>query len=216
MQEQLATISAEEREETRKKLLLELDGVADRKWVRPFLAAYEQTGIIGLAADAARITRRSVDLLRQKNRSFDMLVHLAKEKATDILEGVARSRAIHGTRQVVLHHGKPVKDPNDPTGQKFLYETKTSDALMIFLLKKQRYPDQVNHTHAGPGGGPIPVQHTVKMDEMIRKVQGQLQSAPPPLDLPEGPVIEAETDDTKIITGETDDELIDSVQGEEE
>lgn len=212
-----AIISPEERDELRKQLLAQLEGVTYKGWIKPFLKAYAETGIIGLAAKAARIERRTVEKLREKNAVFFKLMEMSKEDATDLLEGVARNRAINGNRELVLHHGKPVKDPRDSTGQAYLYKTKVSDNLLVFLLKKYRYPDQVNHTHTGPGGGPIQVKHALKDDALTKKLQQQIAVTPQrALALPPGPVLEAETDDAKIVSGEDEPEELKEIVGDDE
>lgn len=210
-------VPPEEREELKKQLLQQLEGITYKGWIKPFISAYEETGIIGVACKSARIDRRTVEQLRERNAAFAKLMFIAKENSIDMLEAVAKTRAIHGTQKLVLHHGKPVRDPRDPTGQKFLYESKSSDALMIFLLKKYRYPDQVTHT--GPDGGPIQVQHSLKQTEVMKKVQNQIRNAPP-LALPEAPELEVVTDDALISRGEDDDpdlkELLDEEEKDEE
>ena len=97
-----------------------------------FLAAYQQTGNVVAAARVAKIDRqqhyRWLDSDPDYARRFDE----SRRQAADILESEAIRRAVSGCKELVLHGGKPIRDPE--TGE-YLFRHKYSDVLLIFLLK---------------------------------------------------------------------------------
>lgn len=106
-------------------------------WRKPFLQAYAKVGIIGMAARAAGIDRSTVARTRRRDPKFAEKMELAEQDAADILESVARQRAIRADQP--------------------------SDTLLIFLLKSlrpQKYRERQTIEHTGSGGGPVEIQQT--------------------------------------------------------
>ncbi len=209
------TVQAE-REENRQRMLRDLDAVTHKGWTKAFLSAFAKSGIVGVAAKDAQITPRAVQLLANRNDTFRNLMRIAKEEAVDSLEAAALHRAKFGTKRFVMHKGQAVKDPRDTTGKTLLTETKQSDAVLIFLLKKLRYPDKVEHQHTGAGGGPIVVEHGLRDEEVVGRVKRVFET---------GHVIDIEAgapqefDDDKLADGETDsdaDEVNELAAGDDE
>jgi len=104
---------------------------------RAFLAAFQATGSIKLAAKASQVHRAThYDWLKEDpeyKASFD----LAQEEATDSLEVEARRRAIEGVMR---------RRFNPKTGESF-NELEYSDTLLIFLLKANnpsKYRDRLS------------------------------------------------------------------------
>jgi len=87
------------------------------------LSALSKTGNVSAAARAAEIERRTHYRWLHSDPEYADAVEIAMEEAVDVLEAVARQRAIHG-----------------------------SDTLLIFLLKGHRpekYRDRYEVKHAG-------------------------------------------------------------------
>jgi|TARA_R100001530_G_scaffold52675_1_gene38866 hypothetical protein len=83
-------------------------------WVKPFLAAFRDTGIVRAACQAADINRQNVYKYRDRHPEFAEQWAQADADAADALEAVALQRA----RKSKMDGG--------------------SDALLIFLLKARR------------------------------------------------------------------------------
>jgi hypothetical protein len=102
---------------------------------------FGQTGIVGHACEEVGISRRRPYTWAEKDPVFARKFAEAGERATDLLEAVARKRAFEG-----------------------------SDDLVKFLLRGKRaeFRDKVDLRHTGPGGGPIQmaakVEHSVDPD----------------------------------------------------
>jgi hypothetical protein len=92
-----------------------------------YLRVLRMTGIEGLAARAARVTRREVRDMCQRDTSFAEAVESALEDAVDDLERVARDRALHGTMRGIYHRGQLVGT-----------RTEYDDALLLALLRAKR------------------------------------------------------------------------------
>lgn len=109
-------------------------GMANRtkrtaKREQAILDALRAGDAIGTACARAGIGRSTFAEWRTADPALDARVDDAIEYGTDVLEDVARTRAIRG-----------------------------SDTLMIFLLKARRpekYRETTRHEHAAPDGGPV-------------------------------------------------------------
>lgn len=94
-----------------------------RDWKPGFLAAFEKSGTVTAACEAAEVGRRTVYDEYQRNPEFAEAWDAVENSATDNLEKVAMRRAIDG-----------------------------SDTLAIFLLKSRRpemYRERFDLNHAG-------------------------------------------------------------------
>ena len=93
-------------------------------WGATFLAAYRESGVVSLAAQAAGVDRTTPYARRKADPDFARMWGEAEEEATDVLVAEARRRALD-----------------------------SSDALLIFLLKSHRpavYREKFDVTHRGP------------------------------------------------------------------
>ena len=142
-----------------------------------FLAAYAGCGIVGPAARAARVARRShYDWMADPE--YQAAFKSAKEEAVEALEMEARTRAMVGVAEPVIYQGQLCFDyaRDAKTGAVLLNDDgkpivseqplviwRRSDNLCMFLLKAarpERYRDNATVEHTGPGGGPLAVQVT--------------------------------------------------------
>ena len=98
---------------------------------RAMLAALSQTGNVSAAARAAGIGRRTHYCWLDDDPRYVLAVEQAMEEAADVLEAVARKRAVHG-----------------------------SDLLLIFLLKAIR-PEKFRERHHMEHAGDIKLQASV-------------------------------------------------------
>jgi hypothetical protein len=116
-------------------------------WVRPFLAALAECGIITHAAKAAGVDRSCVFRYRQDNPEFAAEVEQAIEQAVDELEAEARRRALKGVEEPVYQGGVLV-------GTRVVF----SDALMSLLLRGRRKAVFAERREiTGADGGPVAV-----------------------------------------------------------
>ena len=144
---------------------------------KAFLAAYAVCGLVGPAARAAKVARRShYDWMADP--AYQSAFEAAKEEAIEALEMEARTRAMVGVAEPVIYQGELCFDyaRDSKTGAVLLNDEgrpirseqplviwKKSDNLAMFLLKAarpERYRDNATVEHTGPGGGPLSVQVT--------------------------------------------------------
>ena len=114
-----------------------------------FLEAYAKIGNVTYAAKASRVHRTLHYRWLKEDLEYPALFAQAAETAIEVMEGEALRRAVTGIDKPIYFQGKKIDTIKE-----------YSDVLLIFLLKgarPERYRDRVEH--AGPGGGPIPVQH---------------------------------------------------------
>ncbi len=105
-------------------------GKGDGDWIRMFLITMAQTGNVRLSCRKAGIVRKTAYDWRDKDPEFAAKWDIAMDDACDTLEEVAWKRA-----------------------------KKTSDTLLIFLLKVHKgYQSTDNLQVSGPGGGPIEIE----------------------------------------------------------
>ena len=81
-----------------------------------FLAAYAETGCVGIAAKAAGINRCTHSEW-MKEPEYRKAFAEAQEAAGEKLEAEARRRAIEGTRRYKFNKGEPILDPR--TGEAY-------------------------------------------------------------------------------------------------
>lgn len=127
---------------------------------KKFLEAFASLGIVSTAARAAGADRRAVYRWLEHDEAFAFAYRQAELDACDVLVQAAVKRAVQGvpheTRQFD-RNGKLIDTS---------VETKYSDSLLMFLIKKRdpsyREASKVDIQHSGPGGGPIRQQHEVR------------------------------------------------------
>lgn len=105
------------------------------------LAALAKTGNVSQAAKAAKIDRRTHQRWRQEDPEYDAATEEAMEEAADLLEAEAQRRAVTGVLEPVYQGGKKVGTIR-----------RTSDTLLIFLLKGARpakFAERVDMKHTG-------------------------------------------------------------------
>lgn len=164
-------------------------------WVRPFLAAYRESGNVSLSCEAAGVDRTMPYQRAKTDPTFKVDWDAAKEHAADLLVQEARRRARDGVTRLkfwqgdlitipMLRDGRPVLDDKQQPVMVPYVEHEYSDVLLIFLLKGLRpaeYRDNFKHEHehSGPGGGPIPHEHTVtgRIDQLAAAFEGAADRA---------------------------------------
>ena len=133
------------------------------RWVKGFLSALSETGVVRSACDAAGIERSTAYDLRRADDTFAAEWDEALENAADLLEQEARRRAHKGIQRMKFDRGKPIMVPvlsaeglvlrdknGDPEMVPYV-EHEYSDVLMMFLLKaarpeKYRERSETKHT----------------------------------------------------------------------
>jgi hypothetical protein len=111
-------------------------------WVPAFLAALEESGVILKAAEAAKISRKTVWLRRKTNGEFAQDFEDALRAGALLLEAEAIRRAQDGVVRMKFNPrtGLPYIDPRTitdecPQGLPYM-EHEYSDTLMAILLKR--------------------------------------------------------------------------------
>jgi|GEM_PF-3410146 len=82
----------------------------ERRWWATFFQTLGETGIVTHAAKAARVTRQTVYLYKRNSSEFARRWAEAMELGNEMLEDVARQRALKGSDrllQFMLTHNKP-------------------------------------------------------------------------------------------------------------
>ena len=118
------------------------------KWKLRFVAALEKTGIVGLAAKAAGVSRQTVYSHIKKDEDFAAEFDRAIEDSADLLEAEAVRRAVAGVEEPVF--GK-LEGANAGTGVVGSIR-RYSDTLLIFMLKGRKpdvFRERVDHTVKG-------------------------------------------------------------------
>jgi hypothetical protein len=119
-----------------------------------FLAAYGKLGNVALAAEIAKIDRRTHYDWLKNDPAYAEAFRGAVEQAGDLLEAEARRRAVEGTERPIYQGGKRVGTVRE-----------YSDALLIFLLKGTR-PQKFRENYKIEYTGAVRVQY----DERRRQV----------------------------------------------
>lgn len=112
---------------------------------RRFLEAYRQTGRIVEAARIAQIQRMEHYRWLDNDADYARDFEEAYRQSGDILESEAIRRGVEGVREVVLHNGRPVRDPDNPG--EWLYRHKYSDQCLLAVLKAKK-PEQYRDNFA--------------------------------------------------------------------
>lgn len=134
------------------------------RWAKGFLVALSRSGIVGTAAEAASIDRRTAYYLRENDADFAADWDQALEDSADLLEQEARRRAEQGVQRFKFHNGAAImvqaqspegiplfNDRNEPIMVPYV-EHEYSDTLTIFLLKgirPEKYRDRTDVRHSG-------------------------------------------------------------------
>lgn len=103
------------------------------EWRKPFLSSLSRTANVRLSCHAAKISRETAYLHRERDEEFALAWQTAMDSACDLLEEMAWNRA-----------------------------KESSDLLLIFLLKAHRpamYRETTRHEHTGAAGRPIAVTY---------------------------------------------------------
>ena len=138
---------------------------APRPWEKTFLTALAVSGNIGIACQAAGISRRTVGCAREKWGDFREAFTDAWLTSIDLLKAEARRRAYEGVDEPVIHHGKlsgtwmgsdgrPIR-AGEPIPEDALFVPLTvkkyDNQLLMFLLKAlcpEEFRENYNVPHA--------------------------------------------------------------------
>jgi hypothetical protein len=120
------------------------DGLTAKQ--RSFLTAYVRCVRIGLAATAAKVNRKSHRGWMRESEAYRRAFQEAQEEIGSLVEDALVTRAVYGTKELVLHQGAPVK-----VNGRLLYRTAFSDSLLTLLIRKLKpeYRDKVAIEHSG-------------------------------------------------------------------
>jgi transposase-like protein len=104
-----------------------------------FLEHFAEYGNVSAAARHAGIERNTVYQWQERDDTFVAAFREAEIKATEVLEGEARRRAVEGvTQEVPIYFKGQAVDT--------IVKTEYSDTLLIFLLKA-RAPEKYRERH---------------------------------------------------------------------
>jgi hypothetical protein len=114
--------------------------------MRSFLAAYVKCARIGLAATAAKVNRESHRGWMRENEAYRRALQEEQEEIGSLVEDALVTRAVYGTKQLVLHQGEPVE-----VNGRLLYRTAYSDSLLTLLIRKLKpeYRERVSSEISG-------------------------------------------------------------------
>ena len=97
-----------------------------------FLITLSETGNPSAACRASSLTRRQINVMRERDPAFARAYDDALDDAADLLEAEAWRRALEGVPQPLLKAGQPVVDP--VTGTPIIVQ-RYSDPLLVMLLR---------------------------------------------------------------------------------
>lgn len=130
---------------------------------KAFLAAFALTGVVLTAARQAAVGRSTVYQWLERDEAFSLAFHQAEKDACDVLVQAAWKRAAQGVPHETRQYDRAGKLIDTSV------ETKYSDSLLMFLIKKRdpsyREASKVQHEHSGPDGGPIQHRHGVELPD---------------------------------------------------
>lgn len=108
------------------------DGAAALVARESFLSVLGRTGNPSSACKESGLTRRQINVMKQRDASFAIAYDEALDDAADLLEAEAWRRALEGIEQPVLKAGLPVLDPvtHEP-----MIVRRYSDPLLVLLLR---------------------------------------------------------------------------------
>jgi hypothetical protein len=120
------------------------DGLTAKQ--RSFLAAYVRCARIGLAAQTAKVNRKSHHGWIRESEAYRQAFQQAQEEIGSLVEDALVTRAVYGTKELVLHQGEPVEVKG-----RLLYRIEYSDSLLALLIRKLKpeYRDRVGLEHSG-------------------------------------------------------------------
>lgn len=124
-----------------------------------FLAVLASGGSPTKACSTIGIDRRTAYNWKNKDPEFSEAWDSAREQGFDLLEDEARRRAVDGVDKPIYHAGTLINTVKE-----------YSDSLLAMMLKGYRsnvFRDKVEH--AGPEGGPIQHEVTVKFVRAEKK-----------------------------------------------
>ena len=141
---------------------------------RAFLVAFAKVGVIGKAAEIARIHRSMHHHWMKTDPDYPDLFHQAEEEAIEILEMEAKRRAVEGINDPIIYQGAISGSWVDKEGRQVAKDTpgstlipltvkRYSDNLLMFILKAanpQKYRDNVH----------IDGSITISPDEMFLEI----------------------------------------------
>jgi hypothetical protein len=148
-----------------------------RAWWPAFLDEMSRTCNVGLACEAAKISRSAV-YLAKKNPEFAEKYEQAEARAIERLESEAWRRGHDGYEEPVF--GRVAKDTDGQIGTIRKY----SDQLLIQLLKAHKpskYRETQRLEHTGANGGPIQSEDVTGLNdaELIAKLSEILAKVKP-------------------------------------
>lgn len=128
---------------------------------RAFLQHYVALCVIGDAATAAGVTRRTTERWRESDKEFSEDFKAAQQSVVEKLEKEAIRRAYEGYDEPVFQGGRLVG-----TVRKF------SDTLLIFLLNGAA-PAKYRQRHevTGADGGPVKIDMDDARERLLTKLQ---------------------------------------------
>jgi hypothetical protein len=120
------------------------DGLTPK--MRSFLAAYVKCARIGLAAQAAKVNRQSHHTWMKESEAYRCAFQNAQEEIGSLVEDALVTRAVFGTKELVLHQGEPVVVKG-----RLLYRVDYSDSLLTLLIRKLKpeYRERLGVEHTG-------------------------------------------------------------------
>ncbi len=116
-------------------------------WKKRFLKALRDSGIVREACESSRISRGQAYAARHDDEVFAAAWEAAMQEAVDLLESVARDRAVGGWDEPVFYQGVACGAIR-----------RRSDTLLMFLMKAhapERFRDNYSIEHSGPHGAPL-------------------------------------------------------------
>jgi hypothetical protein len=123
-----------------------------RDWKTPFLAAFEELGMVTAACVKAKVARQTVYDAR-RDEAFAAAWDEIENKTTDAMEREAYRRGVEGVVEPVVSAGRHVTNVR-----------KYSDTLLIFMLKARKpgvYRENVKVEHSGQIDG----KHMVELPD---------------------------------------------------
>lgn len=126
----------------------------ERDWRVPFLRAFEEHGTVAAACEAAKISRSTVYLERQRNEDFALAWHDIEEATTERMEREAFRRGVEGVEEPVFQRGEQVGAIR-----------KFSDTLLIFMLKSRR-PEKYRENLKVEHGGKVTHDHGLDLSKL--------------------------------------------------
>jgi len=133
-----------------------------------FLAILAEGGSVKLAAEKAKIGRRTAYEWKAADPEFAAAWEEAVEAGTDALEDEAKRRAYNGVDEPVFYQGEQCG-----------LVRKYSDTLLIFLLKARRpekYRERTTTEVTGKDGGPIETRTQFDLSTLTTDELRQLRS----------------------------------------